>query len=492
MKKSGLVLFMIAVLLLTSCKIADNTPSGETVSQTESVSHESTEPTTENTDTGENEPGDETGLLIGEYDTVEKAFPDAEIEQVMYADNDSQAKSSYIKRLSELDGVDTDTVLQFADVEDFAFEVNNGYINKVYCFGQLLNTAELGLGSGYNMNPWFAVSDDFAVLSPGTKEIITVYDGGYRTYTPTSLENDEDMLYNGIYISAQNGVVSYRLMTKELEKFEQSFQAMLLHFSSGNDETERAAEIGTIVYDGETCIFDTTDVYTYTEWAKSDMYNYVSFWTCAVYPKISYGAYLFDLFKCDTLKELYEAYFQNEKILTSEETPKCQAPVKSEQFITLIGEYASAQEAFSEYQTCVFNIHDVPDHIQGTPNWRSEYKEGKVPRVFAIIDDTYDIGLVLEYGKLVWDAGYNETGYRISQVYVNNKLYDVYDYLVYAQADLIRAARDEYYPDDTYFLKYTGNEYYIYEDLTFTADECYSANQRDLLRSEGIDRKPGQ
>ena len=296
MKRYVLILTLAILLNCTSCgKQAEPTepvlPSeSETVLQSESESESESDATQEPSET---EPETEEDIPpiepIGEYASAQEAFAGIPAH---YADYSSERAADeiceqIIKEYRE------PQALFFNNVDDFAVEIVEEHIEKVYAFGQLYKI-NCWIGRGNNFNPYFVISDDFAVLCENIFRCVFVYEGGYEVYP---LEYDEqNFRYNDdIYFYSENGEVHYKICEWFLMNFIHSDITLFSECGSEFFPDQHAMETGTISLEDGKIVFNMENSYTLEQWSHLEFQDY------------------YDKYNCDTLQELADLYREYEK-----------------------------------------------------------------------------------------------------------------------------------------------------------------------------------
>ena len=296
MKRYVLILTLAILLNCTSCgKQAEPTeqvlPSeSETVLPSESESESESDATQEPSET---EPETEEDIPpiepIGEYASAQEAFAGIPAHYADYSSDRAADEicDQIIKEYRE------PQALFFNNVDDFAVEIVEGCLEKVYAFGQLykLNSPI----SSYHPNcPYFVISDDFAVLCESLARCVFVYEGGYEVYP---LEYDEqNFKYNDdIYFYSENGEVHYKICEWFLMNFIHSSSALFRECGSEVFPDQHAMETGTFSLEDGKIVFNMENSYTLEQWSHLIFQDY------------------YDKYNGDTLKELSDLYREYEK-----------------------------------------------------------------------------------------------------------------------------------------------------------------------------------
>ena len=304
MKRYVLILAVAILLNCTSCgKQAEPTeqvlPSeSETVLPSESESESESDATQEPSET---EPETEEDIPpiepIGEYASAQEAFAGIPAH---YADYSSERAADEICEQIIAEYREPQALF-FNNVDDFAVEIVDRYLEKVYAFGQLYKL-NYRISSYHPNYPYFVISDDFAVLCESFARCVFVYEGGYEVY-PNAIDKQNRYNNKDLDFYVENGTMHY--VIRDMCLTLQTWLDFLDFYGTEFFSDDIAMETGTVFLEDGKIVFNMENTYTYEEYVhiQDDGDIWWHYW---------FDEYC-DKYDCDTLQELKEIYNEYEK-----------------------------------------------------------------------------------------------------------------------------------------------------------------------------------
>ena len=307
MKRYVLILTLAILLNCTSCgKQAEPTepvlPSeSETVLPSESESESESDATQEPSET---EPETEEDIPpiepIGEYASAQEAFAGLPAHYADYSSRYEAYEPFYTN--IRIASTDEPQALFFDKIDDFAVEMYNEYIDKVYAFGQLYKIIGNWLGTLNRYCPYFVISDDFAVLFIANCQVAFVYEGGYEIY-PNAIDKQNRYNNKDLDFYVENGTMHY--VIRDMCLTLQTWLDFLDFYGTEFFSDDIAMETGTVFLEDGKIVFNMENTYTYEEYVhiQDDGDIWWHYW---------FDEYC-DKYDCDTLQELKEIYNEYKK-----------------------------------------------------------------------------------------------------------------------------------------------------------------------------------